>query len=68
VVRSHLRRGKDRVARAVGPGRREDGKVIPLDVKAGNHVLFGKYAGSEIEIDGEEHLILREEDILGVVE
>ena len=53
---------------AVGPGRREDGKVIPLDVKAGNHVLFGKYAGSEIEIDGEEHLILREEDILGIVE
>ena len=41
---------------------------MPLDVKAGNHVLFGKYAGSEIEIDGEEHLILREEDILGIVE
>ena len=53
---------------AVGPGRRDDGKVVALDVKAGDRVLFGKYAGSEIKIDGEEHLILREEDILGVVE
>jgi chaperonin GroES len=53
---------------AVGAGRREDGKVIPLDVKAGDRILFGKYAGSEIKLDGEEHLILREEDILGVVE
>ena len=53
---------------AVGPGRREDGKVITLDVKAGDRVLFGKYAGTEIKLDGEEHLILREEDILGVVE
>jgi chaperonin GroES len=54
---------------AVGPGRREDdGKVTALDVKAGDRVLFGKYAGSEIKLDGEEHLILREEDILGVVE
>jgi len=53
---------------AVGPGRREDGKVLALDIKAGDRVLFGKYAGSEIKIDGEEHLILREEDVLGVVE
>ena len=53
---------------AVGPGRKEDGKVLPIDVKAGDRVLFGKYAGSEIKIDGEEHLILREEDVLGVVE
>ena len=53
---------------AVGPGRREDGKVLSLDVKAGDRVLFTKYAGSEIKLDGEEHLILREEDILGVVE
>jgi chaperonin GroES len=53
---------------AVGAGRREDGKVVPLDVKAGDRILFGKYAGSEIKLDGEEHLILREEDILGVVE
>jgi chaperonin GroES len=53
---------------AVGPGRREDGKVLTPDVKAGDRVLFGKYTGTEIKLDGEEHLILREEDILGVVE
>ena len=53
---------------AVGTGRREEGKVIPVDVKAGDRMLFGKYAGSEIKLNGEEHLILREEDILGVVE
>ena len=53
---------------AVGSGKREDGKVIGLDVKKGDRVLFGKYSGSEIKLDGVEHLILREEDILGVVE
>jgi chaperonin GroES len=53
---------------AVGPGRTEDGKVIKLDVKAGDRILFGKYAGTEIKLDGEEHLIMREEDILGVIE
>ncbi len=54
---------------AVGKGRiNEDGKVIPLDVKVGDRVLFGKYAGTEVKIEGEEHLILREEDILGVIE
>ena len=54
---------------AVGRGKlNDDGKVIPLDVKAGDRILFGKYSGSEIKIDGEEHLILREEDVLGVVE
>jgi chaperonin GroES len=54
---------------AVGRGKlSEEGKVIPLDVKAGDRILFGKYSGSEIKIDGEEHLILREEDVLGVVE
>ena len=53
---------------AVGPGRRDDGKLVAVDVKAGDRVLFGKYSGSEIKIDGEEHLILREEDILGAVE
>jgi chaperonin GroES len=42
--------------------------VIPLDVKVGDRILFGKYAGSEIKVDGEEHLIMREEDILGVLE
>ena len=53
---------------AVGSGKREDGKVIALDVKKGDRVLFGKYSGSEIKLDGVEHLILREEDILGVIE
>ena len=53
---------------AVGPGRLEEGKVIPLDVKAGDKILFGKYSGTEIKLDGEEHLILREDDILGVIE
>lgn len=53
---------------AVGEGRRDDGKLIPLDVKKGDRVLFGKYAGTEIKIDGEDHLILREDDVLGVIE
>ena len=54
---------------AVGTGARaDDGKVTPLDVKAGDKILFGKYSGSEIKVDGEELLIMREEDILGVVE
>jgi chaperonin GroES len=53
---------------AVGPGKQEDGKVISLDVKAGDKILFGKYSGTEIKLDGEDHLILREDDILGVIE
>ncbi|MBI1993628.1 MAG: co-chaperone GroES [Deltaproteobacteria bacterium] len=53
---------------AVGRGKREDGKVIPLDVKAGDKILFGKYSGTEIKLNGEEHLIIREEDILGIIE
>jgi chaperonin GroES len=54
---------------AAGNGKvLEDGKVRPLDIKAGDRVLFSKYAGTEIKIDGEEHLIMREEDILGVIE
>ena len=53
---------------AVGPGKLEDGKVIKPDVKAGDRILFGKYSGSEVVFDGEEHLIMREEDILGVIE
>lgn len=53
---------------AVGPGKQEDGKVLPLDVKKGDRVLFGKYAGTEIKLNGEEHLILREDDILGIIE
>ncbi|MBK9519062.1 MAG: co-chaperone GroES [Anaeromyxobacter sp.] len=54
---------------AVGNGKvQEDGKVRPLDVKPGDTVLFSKYAGTEIKIDGVEHLMMREEDILGVIE
>lgn len=53
---------------SVGPGKHEDGKVIPLDVKAGDKILFGKYSGTEIKLNGEEHLILREDDILGIIE
>ena len=54
---------------AVGKGRKnEDGAVVPLDVTVGDRILFGKYAGSEIKVDGDEHLIMREEDILGVLE
>ncbi|MFN7697639.1 MAG: co-chaperone GroES [Deltaproteobacteria bacterium] len=54
---------------AVGNGKvTDDGKVRALQVKAGDRILFGKYAGTEVKIDGEEHLILREEEILGVVE
>jgi chaperonin GroES len=54
---------------AVGKGKvNEDGKVVPLDVKVNDRILFGKYSGSEINMDGEEHLIMREEDILGVIE
>ncbi len=54
---------------AVGKGKLSDGgKITPLDVKVNDRVLFGKYSGSEINIDGDEHLIMREEDILGVIE
>ena len=54
---------------AVGSGKLlEDGKQRPLDVKKGDRVLFGKYSGTEVKIDGEERLILREDDILGVIE
>ena len=54
---------------AVGAGKRDkDGKIIPLDVKAGDKVLFSKYSGSEIKIDGDDHLILREDDLLAVLD
>jgi len=54
---------------AVGNGKMtEDGKVVPLDVKAGDRILFGKYSGTEIKIDSKEYLILKEEEVLGVVE
>lgn len=54
---------------AVGPGKlTEDGKLIKLDVKVDDRVLFSKYAGNEIKVDGTEYLIMREDDILGVIE
>ena len=54
---------------AVGKGRLlDDGKLVPLEVKKGDRVLFGKYSGTEVKLVGEEHLIVREDDILGVIE
>jgi chaperonin GroES len=54
---------------AVGPGvRGEDGKLHPLDVKAGDRVLFGKWSGTEVKIDGEELIIMKESDVMGVIE
>jgi chaperonin GroES len=54
---------------AVGTGKvAEDGTVTPLDVKVGDRVLLGKYSGSEVTLDGEEHLIIREDDVLGILE
>ena len=54
---------------AVGGGKvSEDGKVLPLDVKKGDRVLFSKYSGTEVTLDGEEHLIIREDDVLGILE
>jgi len=67
MILSAARAGKRIVA--VGKGKvNENGKITPLDVKVNDRILFGKYSGSEINIDGEEHLIMREEDILGVIE
>jgi len=54
---------------AVGKGKRmEDGKVIPLDVQAGDRILFGKYSGSDIKLDGDEFLIMREDEVLGILD
>src|SRR5260370_20179806 len=54
---------------AVGNGKRlENGTVVPLDVKVGDRILFGKYSGSEIKLDGEEYMIFREDDILGILD
>ena len=54
---------------AVGPGKRdENGKHVALDVKVGDRILFGKYAGQSVKVDGEELLVMREEDLMGVVE
>ena len=54
---------------AVGKGKRlEDGKVIPLDVQAGDRILFGKYSGSDIKLDGDEFMIMREDEVLGILD
>ena len=54
---------------AVGPGKRDEtGKLVPLDVRAGDQILFGKWSGSEVKVDGEDLLIMKEADIMGVVE
>jgi chaperonin GroES len=54
---------------AVGPGARgEDGKIQPLDVKAGDHVLFGKWSGTEVKLDGEDLIIMKESDIMGILD
>ncbi len=54
---------------AVGPGARDEaGKLVPLDVKAGNRILFGKWSGTEVKLDGEELLIMKELDIMGIIE
>jgi chaperonin GroES len=54
---------------AVGKGKRlEDGKLVPLDVEVGNRILFGKYSGSDIKLDGDEFLIMREDEVLGILE
>ena len=53
---------------AVGPGKRDDsGKLIPMDVKAGDKILYGKYSGTEIKLDDEEYLIMHQDDILGIL-
>jgi chaperonin GroES len=54
---------------AVGKGKRlEDGKVVPLDVSVGDRILFGKYSGSDIKMDGEEYMIMREDEVLGILD
>ena len=53
---------------SVGPGARDDhGKLVPLDVKAGDRILFGKYSGSDIKMDGNEYLIMREDEVLAIL-
>jgi chaperonin GroES len=53
--------------KAVGPGKLDNGVIHPLEVKVGDTVLFGKYAGTEVKVDGEELLVMREEDIMGII-
>ena len=54
---------------AVGPGRKDDqGKIIPMELKVGNKVLFGKYSGSEVKLDGDEFIIMKEDEVLGILQ
>ena len=53
---------------AIGKGKLIDGELFPLEVKVGNRILFGKYSGNEIQLDGQEYLVMREDDVLGVME
>jgi chaperonin GroES len=54
---------------SVGKGKvADDGKLIPMEVKEGNRILFGKYSGTEVKVEGEEYLIMREDDVLGIIE
>jgi len=54
---------------SVGKGKvADDGKLIPMEVKTGDRILFGKYSGSEVKVEGEEYLIMREDDVLGIIE
>ena len=54
---------------AVGPGARDEaGKLVPLDVKAGDRILFGKWSGTEVKIDGQDYLIMKESDVMGIIE
>lgn len=60
---------QEAIVKAVGPGKRnEDGKVIPIEIKAGQRVLITKYGGTEVKIDDEEFLIVREDDVIGIIE
>ena len=66
---AELRRNKARARRTHGPGGRDEaGKLIPIDVKAGDRVLFGKWSGTEVKIDGQELLIMKESDIMGIID
>ena len=67
ITRVAKEQAQEGVIVAVGEGKKEDGKRMPLDVKKGDSILFSKYAGTEIKMDGEEYLIMREDDIVGII-
>lgn len=67
VPESAKEKPQEGTVEAVGPGRHEDGKLVPLEVKVGDKVIYGKYAGTELKRDGQDMLIIRESDILAVI-